>query len=151
MIFGIKKFLRFVYGRRFVLQADHRLLISIFRSKNRISAHKVNRLLCWRTILLNYDFQMEYVPSKYFGRADGLSSQIPKYCEPLEDTVIVSLCTESEIKDELVRVRKLPVTAKEIKVNLERDDSKKKMKGQVKFKEGNTTDLSGCNYWCISS
>ena len=34
---------------------------------------------------------MEYLPSKEFGHAGGLSRLIPKYKEPLEDTVIASL------------------------------------------------------------
>ena len=38
---------------------------------------------------------MVYVPSK-FGHGDGLSRLIPKYKEPLEDTVIVSLQSEGE-------------------------------------------------------
>ena len=37
---------------------------------------------------------MEYLPSNKFGHADGLSRLIPKYREPLEDTVMTSLQSE---------------------------------------------------------
>ena len=50
------------------------------------------------TILLNYNFKMEYLPMKKFDNAEGLSRLIPKYKEPLEDTVIASLQSE-EIKN----------------------------------------------------
>ena len=44
---------------------------------------------------------MEYLPSKKFGYADGLSRLICKYKEPLEDTVISSLQYEGELKTTL--------------------------------------------------
>ena len=80
---------------------------------------------------------MDYEPSKKLGHADGLSRLIPKYCEPLEDTVILTLKDESEIKKNLLvnTVRELPVTAEEIKVKSETDDFIKKMKNPLRFKE----------------
>ena len=70
-----------------------------------------NRMQRWSTILLNYNFKMEYLPSKKFSQADRLSKLIPKYKEPLEDTVITSLQFEGELKITLCNsVRELPVT-----------------------------------------
>ena len=93
---------------------------------------------------------MEYTPSKKLDHADGLLKLIPKYCEPLEYMIIASLKGESEMKGVLVNtVRELPVKAEETKVKSETDDLIKKMKGQVRFKEENKTDLPGCNYYSI--
>ena len=55
LVFAVRKFHRFVYGRRFTLLTDHKPLLSIFGSKKGISAHAANRLqrwnlFCWRTI-----------------------------------------------------------------------------------------------------
>ena len=149
IILGIKKFHKFIHGRRLLLQTDHRPLISILGSKKRIPAHTANRLQRWDTILLNYDFQMEYVPSKKFGHADGLSMLIPKYSEPLENTVITAVKTENKIKVLVNIVRELPVTTEGIKVKSETDNFIKKMKGQVRFREENRVYLPGCNYYSI--
>ena len=48
-------------------------------------------------ILLNYNFKMEFQSSKKLGHADGLSRLIPKFSEPLEDTVIAALKDEKEL------------------------------------------------------
>ena len=53
---------------------------------------------------------MEYLPSKKFNHADGLSRLSTKYKEPLEDTVIVSFQSEGELKTTLCNtVRERPV------------------------------------------
>ena len=53
---------------------------------------------------------MEFLSSSKFDHADELSSLIPKQAKPFEDTVIVSLRTEQEVKNNLCNTfRKLPV------------------------------------------
>ena len=59
---------------------------------------------------------MVYLPSNKFGHADGLSKLIPKYKEPLEDTVIAFLQCEDKLKITLCNsVREFPVTLGQIK------------------------------------
>ena len=69
----------------------------IFGLKKGIPTCMANSLQRWGIILLNYNFKMEYVPSKSLGHADRLSRLIPKYTEPLEETVIAELRDESEL------------------------------------------------------
>ena len=76
IIYAIKKFHRFIHGRIFTLQTDHKPLLTIFGSKKGIPTHTANRLQRWSIILLNYNFKMEYVSSKNIGHADGLSRLI---------------------------------------------------------------------------
>lgn len=90
IIFAVTKFNRFLHGRHFKLQTDHKPLIAIFGSRKGFPTHTANRLQRWGTILLNYDFEMEFLPSKKLGHADSLSRLIPKTGEPLEDSVIAS-------------------------------------------------------------
>ena len=78
IIFAIKKFHKYVHDREFILQTDHRPLLAIFGSKKGIPTHTANRLQRWATILLNYSFKTEFLPSKEFAHADGLSRLIPK-------------------------------------------------------------------------
>ena len=85
-----------VHDRTFILQTDPHPSLSISGSKKGISKHTTNRLQHWGT-LLDYDLKVEYIPLKELGHADGLSTLIPKFNEPFEDTVIASLRSESEI------------------------------------------------------
>ena len=95
IIFAVSKF----HHRHFILQTDHKPLLTIFGLQKGLPTHTANRLQRWSTILLNYNFKMEYLPSNKFGHVDGLSRQISKYQEPLEDTVIASPQPEGELKN----------------------------------------------------
>ena len=64
IIFAETKFHQYLYGRFFTLKKDHKPLITIFGSKKGKPIYTANRLLRWGTILLNYNFKIEYLPSK---------------------------------------------------------------------------------------
>ena len=91
MIFAVKKFHRYLHGRRFILQTDHKPFITIFGSKKRLPVYTANRLLRWGTILLNYNFKIEFLTSKNICHADSLSRLIPKNTEVFEDSIIAAL------------------------------------------------------------
>ena len=80
IIFAVTKFQR----RFFKLQTNHKLLLTIFGSKKGLPVYTANRLLRWGTLLLNYNFKLEYLPSRQIGHADGLSRLVPSQSEPLE-------------------------------------------------------------------
>ena len=116
IIFAIKKFHKYIYGREFVLQNDYHPLLAIFSSKNGIPMHTANHLQRWATVLLNNSFEMECLSSKEITHADGLSRLIPKTCEPLEKMVIASLRSEMDLKYVIYSaVKELPVTLEEIR------------------------------------
>ena len=73
IIFVVKKFHRYLHGRFFTLQTEHKPLITIFGSKKGQPIYTANRLLRWGTILLNYNFKIEYLPSKQISHAYGVS------------------------------------------------------------------------------
>ena len=73
IIFTEKKFHRFMHEKKFILQMDHHPLLSIFGSKKGIPTHTANRLQHWGTILLNYNYEMEFLLSQKLEHADGLS------------------------------------------------------------------------------
>ena len=89
--------------------------MSILGSKKGVPTHSANRLQRWSVILLNYNFKIQYMPSKKIAHADGLSRLIPDNAELLEETVIAALKQEQELKEVLINtVSELPVTLEEI-------------------------------------
>ena len=114
--YTVKKFHRFIHERTFVLQTDHKSLLSIFGSKKGVPTHSANRLQRWSSILLNYNFKIQYMPSKKIAHANGLLRLIPDNTELLEETVIAALKQEQELREVLINtICELPVTLEEIK------------------------------------
>lgn len=89
--------------------------------KKGVPMQTANRLQRCITILLNYNYKMEFLPSKKLSHVDGLSRLILKFCEPLEDTVIATIRAENEIKNVLCNTAtELPVTLEQIRVKVEK-------------------------------
>ena len=90
---------------------------------------------------------MEFVPSKKLGHADGLSRLIPKYCEPLEDSVIAALRTENENNSSVINlIRELPVTLDEIIEEAESDEYIKEIKEKLRSEDQLISEVfSICN------
>lgn len=63
IIFGIKKFHQFLFGRKFILRTDHKPLTSIFGSKKGIPLLAASRLQRWAIILTAYQYDIEYISS----------------------------------------------------------------------------------------
>ena len=134
------KFHRYLHGWFFTLQTDHEPLITIFGSKKGLQIYTANRLLRWVTILLNYNFKIEYLPSKQISHADGLSRLVPKYIEPFEDTLIAALRTDCEFKNMIANtIKQLPVTLLEIKSEAMNDDFITNIKQKITVKKRKST------------
>ena len=105
-----------------------------------------NRLRRWWTILLNYNYKMKFQPFKKLSHAERQSRLIPKFCKPLEDTVIAAIRAENEIK----KVRGLLITTEEIRIKSEKDDVIIKIKKQIRFKENNKKmNITGSNAFSL--
>ena len=59
IIFAVTKFHRYLHGRFFTLQTDHKPLIIIFGSKKALPIYTSNKLLRWGRILMDYNFKIE--------------------------------------------------------------------------------------------
>lgn len=73
IMFAVKKFHKFVFGRQFTLVTDHQPLQYIFGNKSRIPVTSANRLQRWAIILSGYMYTIEYKKGKSIGNADALS------------------------------------------------------------------------------
>eukprot|EP00731_Ephydatia_muelleri_P009634 Em0005g220a len=73
IIFGLKKFHQYLYGRKFLLVTDHQPLVKIFGPKTGISSVVAGRLQRWALCLAGYQYDIVYKPTQKHGNADGLS------------------------------------------------------------------------------
>ncbi len=116
LVFAVKKFHKMIWGRKFVLETDHKPLLAIFGSKKGIPVHSSSRLQRWAIALMSYEFVVQHKKSEQFGHADVLSRLIANHHSPLETIVISSIrvfeCEVSRILVDAIRI--LPVTAENI-------------------------------------
>ncbi|KAH9581803.1 hypothetical protein MS3_00008831 [Schistosoma haematobium] len=123
LVFAVRRFHKFLYGRRFTLLTDHKPLLAIFGSKSGIPAHSANRLQRWALALLWYDFEIQYRRTQQFGQADALSRLISDQLAAEENTVIASLLAEDHAECYLTTaIRTLPVSATDMQ-NASKSDS----------------------------
>ena len=73
LVFGIKKFHQYLYGRRFTLITDHKPLTTILGPKKGIPSLAAARLQRWAIHLSAYDYKIQYKSTHAHSNADGLS------------------------------------------------------------------------------
>eukprot|EP00731_Ephydatia_muelleri_P033681 Em0035g18a len=73
LIFGIKKFHQYLYGRKFTLVTDHKPLTTILGPKKGIPVVAASRLQRWAMFLAAYTYDIQYRSTHDNGNADGLS------------------------------------------------------------------------------
>ena len=79
IIFGIKKFHQFLYGRKFTLITDHKPLLAILGSKAKLPTLAAARFQRWAICLTAYNYELVFRPTTKHSNVDGLS------CLPLEE------------------------------------------------------------------
>lgn len=72
IIYCMRKFHQYIYGRRFVLRTDHKPFVSIFGPNTGIPVMTASRMQWWAIILSAYSYDIEYVRTDV-NSADGLS------------------------------------------------------------------------------
>ena len=73
LIFGVKRFHQYLFGRKFTMVTDHKPLMAILGPKKAIPPLAAARLQRWALILAAYDYQLEFKPTEQHRNADGLS------------------------------------------------------------------------------
>lgn len=68
IVWAIKHFKPYIYGREFLVHSDHKPLVYLFNLTN-----SSDRLMRWRLLLEEYDFKVVYKPGKQNVVADALS------------------------------------------------------------------------------
>ncbi|KAI4881067.1 hypothetical protein NFI96_009116 [Prochilodus magdalenae] len=72
IIFGIKRFHKYIYGQTFTITTDHKPLISLFHEMKPVPQMGLLRVQRWAT-LRAYEYRLVYKPGKDHTNADALS------------------------------------------------------------------------------
>jgi hypothetical protein len=73
IIFGVKRFHQYLYGRKWKLITDHEPLTSILHPQKGIPSMTIARLQRWAIMLSAYDYDIEYRNTSKHGNADFVS------------------------------------------------------------------------------
>ena len=114
LVFGVKQFHNYLYGRNFTLVTDHKPLTTILGPKKCIPPLAAARLQRWAIILSAYTYQIEFRPTQAHANADGLSRL------PLSDNTTEG--RSSEPRDfNISQIESIPVTSSQLRRATYRD------------------------------
>lgn len=102
IVFAVRKFHQYIYGKEFVLVTDHKPLCTIFGHDKGIPTLAAARMQRWAIILGAYQYKIEYIPGSENVCADCMS-RLPAQMAVAKDNDILAMDVSS-----------LPVTANDI-------------------------------------
>ena len=73
IIFGVKKFHTYLYGRHFEIYSDHQPLYQLFSESKGVPAMAASQIQRWALTLSAYEYSITYHPGKDHANADSLS------------------------------------------------------------------------------
>jgi len=105
LITAVERFRKFIYGRHFVLQTDHRLLPALFKTSNTkgLDTRIANRLK-WALRLIGFDFEIKYIKTEDFGQADALSRLIQETRQEIDPDLEEVVASLQEEETELLQI-----------------------------------------------
>ena len=90
LIFAVRRFHKYIYGRQFTLVTDHKPLTSIFNEQKAVPTLSSARIQRWSLILAAYQYTLKYKRGQDNGNADAFSrlplTQVQE-TEPLPELV----------------------------------------------------------------
>ena len=110
LIYGVKKFHQYLYGRKFTIITDHKPLLAILGPKTGVPSLAAARLQRWAVLFSAYSYDIQFKPTDKHANADGLSRlPLPEDHDP---SAVVSTRTTSVFN--ISQIEALPITADEI-------------------------------------
>ena len=73
IIFAVRKFHDYIYGRRFILYSDHKPLQYLLSEMKQIPQLASSRIQRWAITLSGYNYSIKHKPGKHLSHADALS------------------------------------------------------------------------------
>ena len=81
IVYGIKKFNQYLYGRSFILVTDHKPLLALFSPSEETPALAASRLARWAFLPSQFDYKIEFRKTAEHANADALS-RLPVGTDP---------------------------------------------------------------------
>ena len=107
LVFGVKRFHQYLYGRKFTLITDHKPLTIIPGPHQAIPALAAARLQRWPIMLSVYNYVIQFCPTEEHANADGLS-HLPLHLPPGAEASVDAVCYNlGQIQALLVTAAKL--------------------------------------------
>ena len=124
VIFAVKKFHQFLYGRHFIIYTDHKPLLGLFNPEKATPLMASGRVQRWSLTLLGYEYELVYRPGSQNSNADSLSRL------PLPDTPKTTPLLGNVI-NLLETINSAPINAAKMKLWTERDPVLSRVKQYV--------------------
>ncbi|KAJ8351850.1 hypothetical protein SKAU_G00233260 [Synaphobranchus kaupii] len=106
IMFGIKRFHKYLYGRTFTISTDHKPLISLFHEKKPVPQMCSPRVQRWAVLLRAYEYKIVYKPGKEHANADALSRlPLPQTAEEddTDQVLMIDVMDDSPVTTTQVR------------------------------------------------
>jgi hypothetical protein len=108
IVYSLRKFHHFLFGRQFLLHTDHKPLLHLMGPKQGIPLHAVSRLSRWALILADYQYRLEYIdtdhmPADYLSRLPTGASET----EPCSGDRAINAIAQENIEATAVDVQAL--------------------------------------------
>ena len=107
LIFGIKKFHQYLYGRKFTLFTDHKPLLAILGPKKAIPPMAASQMQRWAVLLSAYQYEIKFKSTLDHANADGLSRL------PLPTTSDDTATSDATVFN-ISQLQSLPVTVTQV-------------------------------------
>ncbi|XP_055549081.1 uncharacterized protein LOC129732308 [Wyeomyia smithii] len=107
IIFGVKKYFQYLYGRRFILVTDNHAVTKIFSEHKGLLVMSALRVQHYATYLQSFDYKIRFRKSTDHANADAMSRFPVKLCGS------ENIIEESDVV-EMNHIDTLPVTAEEL-------------------------------------
>ncbi|KYN20078.1 Uncharacterized protein K02A2.6 [Trachymyrmex cornetzi] len=113
-------FTYFLWGRKFILQTDHKPLVALLQTENMkgLKSTTAARLKRWAIRLLGYDFRIEYIRTTDFGHADALSRLMSKFRDDNAEELQVASIRTTENEIHLIRDSAIDTFGKDLRLQL---------------------------------
>lgn len=108
LVYGVKRFHAYIYGRHFTLVTDHKPLKTILGPKTGIPTLAAARLQRWAWILSAYRYDIEFRPTNEHANADGLSRL------PLSSGSLEEACADPTVFN-VSQIEALPVNVSKLR------------------------------------
>ena len=114
IVYGVKKYHQYIYGRQFTLKTDHKPLMYIFGENRAIPTMASGRIQRWALTLGAYNYQIEYKKGEQHANADAMS-RLPQKITGSEPPIAPEVVHLMEFLDTS------PVSSKHIRLWTDRD------------------------------